>query len=194
MPQPGETSSFTVLDRLGRNVMPSSGGSKDTSCTVFRTAAEEAQLRQDEHAWDNEGGHMSSTGGRVVRKPEAELPYVVTLTHHLSEATEHSFASMREAEAFIKRNTPVPGTVLSTTYDRPAPSAPISDTESSMNDESILARLKVIDRRLRQISEEDAASVLAGGLANAGIRKPERLRLIAETERILDELDGENHD
>ena len=193
MPQSGETSNFTVLDRLGRNVMPSSGGSKDTSCTVFRTAAEEAQLRQDEHAWDNEGGHMSSTGGRVVRKPEAELPYVVTLTHHLSEATEHSFASMREAEAFIKRNTPVPGTVLSTTYDRPAPGTS-SDTESVMNDESILARLKVIDRRLRQISEEDAASVLAGGLANAGIRKPERLRLIAETERILDELDGENHD
>ena len=194
MPQSGEASSFTVLDRLGRNVMPSSGSSKDTSFTVFRTAAEEAQLRQDEHAWDNEGGHMSSTGGRVVRKPEAELPYGVTLTHHLSETTEHSFASMRQAEACIKRNTPVPGAVLSTTYDRPAPSAPGSDTETIMNDESILARLKIIDRRLRQISEEEAASVLAGGLTNAGIREPERLRLIAETERILDELDGENHD
>jgi hypothetical protein len=54
--------------------------------------------------------------------------------------------------------------------------------------------LKVIDRRLRRISEEDAASVMAGGLANAGIREPEKLRLIAETERILDELDGENHE
>jgi hypothetical protein len=63
-----------------------------------------------------------------------------------------------------------------------------------MNDESILARLKVIDRRLRRISEEDAASVMAGGLANAGIREPEKLRLIAETERILDELDGGNHE
>jgi hypothetical protein len=194
MPQSGEASSFTAPDRLERNVMPSSGSSKDTSFTVFRTAVEEAQLRQDGQAWDNEGGHMSSTGGRIMRKPEAELPYVVTLTHHLREATEHSFASMREAEAFIKRNTPVPGAVLSTTYDRPAPSASISDTESIMNDESILARLKVIDRRLRQISEEDAASVLAGGLANAGIREPERLRLIAETERILDTLDGENHE
>jgi len=178
----------------GENIMPSSGSSKDTPFTIFRTAAEEAQFRQDEPAWDNEGGHMSSTGGSVVRKPEAKLPYVVTLTHHLSEATEHSFASMREAEAFIKRNTPVPGAALSTTYDRPAPGTPIGDTESVMNDESILARLKVIDRRLRQISEEDAASVLAGGLANAGIREPERLRLIAETERILDELDGENHE
>ena len=172
--------------------MPSSGSSKFRTFTVFRTAAEEAQLRRDEHAWDNEGGHMSSTAGRVVRKPEAQLPYVVTLTHHSSEATEHSFASMRDAEAFIKRNAPVPDAVLSTTYDRPAASASITDTEIRMNDETILARLKVIDRRLRRISEEDAASVLAGGLANAGIRESERLRLIAETERILDELDGEN--
>jgi hypothetical protein len=59
-----------------------------------------------------------------------------------------------------------------------------------MNDEDILARLKVIDQRLRQISTEEAASALAGGLANAGIQEQERLRLIAETERILDELDG----
>ena len=63
-----------------------------------------------------------------------------------------------------------------------------------MNDEDILARLKVIDQRLRQISAEEAASVLAGGLANAGIRDHERLRLLAETERILDELDGKNND
>jgi hypothetical protein len=63
-----------------------------------------------------------------------------------------------------------------------------------MSDESILARLKVIDRRLRQISTEDAASVLAGGLAMAGINEQERLRLVAETERILDELDGKSGD
>jgi len=63
-----------------------------------------------------------------------------------------------------------------------------------MNDEDILARLKVIDLRLRQISSDEAASVLAGGLANAGIGESERLRLVAETERILDELDGQVHD
>lgn len=122
MRQSGEASSFTARDRLGTNDMPSSGSSKDTSFTVFRTDAEEAQLRRDEHAWDNEGGHMSSTGGRVVRKPEADLPYVVTLTHHLCEATEHSFASMREAEAFIKRNTPSPAQCFPrpTTGQRPA--------------------------------------------------------------------------
>jgi len=59
-----------------------------------------------------------------------------------------------------------------------------------MNDEDILARLKVIDQRLRRISSDDAAFVLAGGLASAGINEKERLRLVAETERILDELDG----
>lgn len=153
-------------------------------------------MKRDERSSDNEGGHMSSVAGRVTRMPRAKLPYVVTLTHHLSEATTHSFASMREAEAFIKRNTPVPSAVLSTTYDRPASDHTTSptETESMMNDESILARLKVIDQRLREISAEEAAAVLASGLANAGICEHERLRLVAETERILDELDGQNND
>ena len=72
--------------------MPSSGSSKDSSFTVFRTAAEEAKMKRDEQAWDNEGGHMSSTAGRVTRVPGTKLAYVVTLTHHLCEATTHSFA------------------------------------------------------------------------------------------------------
>jgi hypothetical protein len=63
---------------------------------------------------------MSSTAGRVTHVSGADLPYVVVLTHHESEPTKHSFATMREAEAFIKRNTPVPGRVLSALYDRPA--------------------------------------------------------------------------
>jgi hypothetical protein len=63
---------------------------------------------------------MSSTAGRVTRVAGARLPYVVVLSHHDSEATEHAFATMREAEAFIKRNTPVPARALSRLYDRPA--------------------------------------------------------------------------
>ena len=62
-----------------------------------------------------------------------------------------------------------------------------------MTDEEILARLKVIDRRLRKISEEKAAEVLAHGLNAAGLQEKERLGLIAEMERILDDLDGRNH-
>jgi hypothetical protein len=100
---------------------------KDKSFTAFRSAAEEAETKREEDKMkleeqtrDNEGGHMSSTEGRVTRVPGAELPYVVVLTHHESETTEHSFATMQEAEAFVKRNTPVPGRALSALYDRPA--------------------------------------------------------------------------
>jgi len=173
--------------------------SKRESFTAFRSAAEEARtkrendaFRSQEQCWENEGGHMSSTAGRVTRICDPDLPYVVSLSHHGSETTQHHFATMREAEAYIKRNTPMPAAVLSTTYDRPPtqPRASPTHMESSMNDEDILARLKIIDQRLRQISAEDAASVLAGGMANAGIHETERLRLVAETERILDELDG----
>ena len=183
--------------------MPDTGDAKDKSFSVFHSAAEEADtkrendaIKRQEQSWDNEGGHMSSTAGRVMRVSSVDLPYVVVLARHGSEDTERGFATMREAEAFIKRNTPVPGAVLSTTYDRPvsASGASPTDRESTVNDENILARLKVIDQRLRQISTDDAASVLAGGLANAGIHEQERFRLIAETERILDELDGTNDD
>ena len=163
--------------------------------TVFRSAAEEAEMRSERESWENEGGHMSSTAGRVGHLRGADLPYVVTLTHERSAATEHPFATMREAEAFIKHNTPVPAAALSTAYDRPAADRQASeDGESTMNDDAILARLKVIDERLRQISAQDAACVLADGLANAGIHRQERLRLVAETERILDELDGKTDD
>lgn len=152
-------------------------------------------MKRDDDAPHEEGGHMSSTRGRIMRIPNGELGYLVILSHHDSQSTEHAFATMREAEAFIKRNTPVPGAILSTTYDRPAcePSI-LADTRANMDDESILARLTVIDRRLRLISTEKAASVLAGALANAGICGPERLRLVSETERILDELDGRSID
>ena len=183
--------------------MHDTGDAKDKIFTVFHSAAEEAHtkrendaMKRQEQSWDNEGGHMSSTAGRVTRVSSTDLPYVVILAHHDSEATKHGFATMREAEAFIQRNTPVSGPPLSSLCDRPASDfgVPRPYGESAMNDEAILARLKVIDHRLRQISTEDAASVLAAGLASAGIHEEERLRLIAETERILDELDGKNDD
>ena len=90
------------------------------SFSIFRSAAEEAATRLEHDMWDNEGGHMSATAGRVVRNRSAELPYTVILQPHVSQATEHHFATMREAEAFIRRNTPVPGATLSALYDRPA--------------------------------------------------------------------------
>lgn len=100
---------------------------KSKSFTAFRSAAEEAVTKRDNDAMgradhaSEEGGHMSSTEGRVVYVPGAELPYVVILAHHRGGSSEHAFATMRQAESFIKWNTPLPRAVLSTTYDRPAP-------------------------------------------------------------------------
>lgn len=84
-------------------------------------------MKRDE-TFDNEGGHMSSTAGRVTHVSGAELPYVVILAHHGSEASKHCFATMREAEAFIKRNTPIPDRALSALYDRP-----ISDVSNDVS-------------------------------------------------------------
>jgi len=74
----------------------------------------------DEQSRHDEGGHMSSTAGRVIHVCGVPLPFVAVLAHHGSETTQHGFATMREAEAFIKRNTPVPSRTLSPLYDRPA--------------------------------------------------------------------------
>ena len=88
--------------------------------TPFRSAAEERSNRGNQESSGLEGGHMSSERGRIVHTPGSELPYKALLSHDGSADTEHAFATMREAEAFIKRNTPVPAPHR-TTYDRDAP-------------------------------------------------------------------------
>ena len=85
-------------------------------------------MNADTDSWDNEGGqlgaaeggHMSSSSGRVLRVPGAELPYTVILTRPDLVDLCQSFRTMREAEAFVRRNTPVPRPALSTLYDRAA--------------------------------------------------------------------------
>jgi len=88
--------------------------------TPFRSAAEEAALKSGEEAWDNEGGHTSFTAGRIVRTPGAVFPYKVIMSHHGRADSARAFETMREAEAFIRRNTPVP-IPHRTLYDRAAP-------------------------------------------------------------------------
>jgi len=44
----------------------------------------------------------------------------VTLTHHECRASEHAFATIRDAEAFIDRTTPGPRPALSSLNDQPA--------------------------------------------------------------------------
>ena len=61
-------------------------------------------------------GHIS---GRVVRAAGSKLPYTVMMLPPVFPGTEPRFATMREAEEFIRRNTPVPARALSDLYDRP---------------------------------------------------------------------------
>jgi hypothetical protein len=60
-------------------------------------------------------GHIS---GRVIRTPGNRLPYKVVMTPAVFPGTEPRFATMREAEEFIRRSTPVPARALSDLYDR----------------------------------------------------------------------------
>ena len=73
-----------------------------------------------QEVWDNEGGHMSFSAGRVSFTAKADHPYRAVMTRLHGLPLHRSFATMREAEAFIRRNTPVPARALSTLYDRPA--------------------------------------------------------------------------
>ena len=99
--------------------MTGSKRSKGRGFSIFRSAEEEDDMKTAKANWDNEGGHMSSTAGRVVQTPGADLPYKAILTLETGETTEHAFATMQEAEAFIRRNTPRPPE-RSTTYDHEA--------------------------------------------------------------------------
>jgi hypothetical protein len=69
---------------------------------------------------ENEGGHMSSRFGRIVHDTARQNPYKVILSHDQGGESERTFATMRDAEAFIRRNTPRPK-AQSTFWDRSAP-------------------------------------------------------------------------
>jgi hypothetical protein len=90
---------------------------KPRSFSVFRSAAEEAKIKDDEQNWENEGGHMSCESGRVMTVKGSDKSFKVIMSRSGGETSEHWFATMREAEAFVRRNTPRPPE-RSTTYDR----------------------------------------------------------------------------
>jgi len=74
-------------------------------------------MKDDEENWDNEGGHMSCTSGRIMSVRDSGRPFKVIMSREGGEPSEHLFATMREAEAFVRRNTPRPPQ-RATTYDR----------------------------------------------------------------------------
>ncbi len=55
---------------------------------------------------------MSSLRGCIIHTPGADLAYKVLLIHRGRPVSEHSFATMPEAEAFIRGRTPVPAPPL----------------------------------------------------------------------------------
>ena len=90
---------------------------KGRGFSIFRSAGEEAEMRQqDALQRDDEGGHMSCTTGRIVFSPGTGMPFTAVMTREAGDTFEVSFATMGEAEAFIRRNTPSPA-ARSKTYD-----------------------------------------------------------------------------
>ena len=79
----------------------------DKHFTPFYSAAEESFAVKGQESWDNEGGRVSSLRGCIVNVPGAHLAYKVLLIRRGRPDTEHSFATMHEAEAFIRRNSRV---------------------------------------------------------------------------------------
>ncbi len=85
--------------------------------SIFRSAREEAEFRHHDAAQrDDKGGHMRCTSGRIVCNPSTGMPFTAVMTCEGGDTFEVSFATMREAEAFIRGNTPSPA-ARSTTYD-----------------------------------------------------------------------------
>ncbi|MFL6760817.1 hypothetical protein [Sphingomonas sp.] len=77
------------------------------------------EIRPDA-ARGNEGGDMIFNSEQIIHNRLAALPYQAVLTRPRGEPLSHSFATMREAEAFVRSNTPTRGRALSALYDRPA--------------------------------------------------------------------------
>ena len=72
--------------------------------TPFYSAAEEAAAKMERESWDHGVGQLTSTRARLVRTPDGDEPYKVMLIHNGSAETAHAFATMRDAEAFIRAN------------------------------------------------------------------------------------------
>ena len=65
----------------------------------------------------NEPGHGPCVTARVVLTPADDLQYAVVVSRDGDDCSAHPFDTVREAEAFIRRNMPAPAP-RSTLYDR----------------------------------------------------------------------------
>ena len=105
----------------------------DHRSTTPKRAAhrESADDRESREAWEDEGGSVDDSvparsrryadrvvSGRIVQKGGPGHPYSAVLTHEDGHTSEHSFATMREGEDFIRRAAPTPPK-RDTSRDRP---------------------------------------------------------------------------
>lgn len=74
----------------------------------------------EQEAWDDEGGRMGRGADGASYTPRGGLPYQAVMTRPHGVPLYQSFATMREAETFIRRSAPVRARMLSPRYDRPA--------------------------------------------------------------------------
>ena len=91
--------------------------SKARSFSAFRSAAEEAGMKNEKQRGSLEGGHMSCTTGKIVRSGGAHKTFKAIMSQANGRTIEREFPTMREAEEFVRRNTPRPEE-RSTLYDR----------------------------------------------------------------------------
>lgn len=77
--------------------------------TALRSAVERAASATSRSGQrENEGDHIAARAGHIVQTPGEDQPYKVILEHEDGTSSEHACTSMREGEAFIRRNTPKP--------------------------------------------------------------------------------------
>ena len=86
------------------------------SFTAFHSAREEVE--RAEALILSKHRPREATTGRTVRTPSGNFPSKAILTHDDMPETEFDFATVRECEAFIRRNTPSPP-ARNTLFDRP---------------------------------------------------------------------------
>ena len=106
--------------------MPHSPNSKYKSFTAFRSAAEEHDTKRENDAverekqsWENEGGHMSSTAGRVKHVP-GSLAFRGHPDAHHARSHRTSVCDDARGRSLHRTEYARARRALSSLYDRPA--------------------------------------------------------------------------
>jgi len=86
-----------------------------TAETPEHGTAERAEMKRGEQGWDNEGGRRQWRAPRIVHVANSELAYHVMV----GRTVKACFATMRDAENFVRRTGSGSAPSLSALYDRP---------------------------------------------------------------------------